>query len=223
MKKRRINELLDSIIGFSGIEKHIDTPVKRYSSGMYVRLAFAVAAHLDCDILIADEVLAVGDAEFQKKALGKMYDLSTGQGKTVLFVSHNMRAVEDLCNCGIIIESGKIIDTSGNIQKITSNYYKKYLNNANSIRWNNNGSFNELSYTPLSLEILEEDGSTIDSCIYADKNYIVKLVFNAKEINPNLIFYFIFSSINNTREALFYTCPQDYKKDYKQVIGINTF
>jgi lipopolysaccharide transport system ATP-binding protein len=108
MKKRRIDEKLDSIIEFSGIEYHIDTPVKRYSSGMYVRLAFAVAAHLDSDILIADEVLAVGDAEFQKKALGKMQDLSTGEGRTVLFVSHNMAAVKNLCKCGILLEEGKI-------------------------------------------------------------------------------------------------------------------
>jgi lipopolysaccharide transport system ATP-binding protein len=109
MKKRRIAEKMDEIVAFSGIEHHIDTPVKRYSSGMYVRLAFAVAAHLDSDILIADEVLAVGDAEFQKKALGKMQDLSTGQGQTVLFVSHNMGAVKNLCNCGILLENGNII------------------------------------------------------------------------------------------------------------------
>jgi lipopolysaccharide transport system ATP-binding protein len=108
MKTRRINRKLDEIIAFSGIEHHIDTPVKRYSSGMFVRLAFAVAAHLDSDILIADEVLAVGDAEFQKKALGKMQDLSAGQGRTVLFVSHNMAAVKSLCERGILLEKGKI-------------------------------------------------------------------------------------------------------------------
>jgi lipopolysaccharide transport system ATP-binding protein len=109
MKKRRITEKMDEIVAFSGIEGHIDTPVKRYSSGMYVRLAFAVAAHLDSDILIADEVLAVGDAEFQKKALGKMQDLSTCQGRTVLFVSHNMGAVKNLCNCEFVISKGELI------------------------------------------------------------------------------------------------------------------
>ncbi|MCL1928740.1 MAG: ABC transporter ATP-binding protein [Treponema sp.] len=121
MKKRRIDELLDSIIDFSGIEHYINTPVKRYSSGMYVRLAFAVAAHLDCDILIADEVLAVGDAEFQKKALGKMQDLSTGQGKTVLFVSHNLQAVKSLCSHGIILQKGKI-EFKGNILDAVNKY-----------------------------------------------------------------------------------------------------
>ena len=108
MKKRQIDKKIDSIIDFSGIEFHIDTPVKRYSSGMYVRLAFAVAAHLDSDILIADEVLAVGDAEFQQKALGKMQDLSSGEGRTVFFVSHNMGMVKYLCNTGIILHKGEI-------------------------------------------------------------------------------------------------------------------
>ncbi|MBO7095698.1 MAG: hypothetical protein J6V94_01910, partial [Lachnospiraceae bacterium] len=109
MKRAEINEKIDEIIAFSEINEYIDTPVKRYSSGMYVRLAFAVAANLDSDILIADEVLAVGDAEFQKRALGKMNDLSKGQGRTVLFVSHRMNAVKSLCNTGILLDKGKIV------------------------------------------------------------------------------------------------------------------
>jgi lipopolysaccharide transport system ATP-binding protein len=121
MRKRRIDEKLDEIISFSGIEQHIDTPVKRYSSGMYVRLAFAVAAYLDSDILIADEVLAVGDAEFQEKALGKMQDLSTGEGRTVLFVSHNMGAVKNLCNISILLQNGNII-ASGKTYEVIDNY-----------------------------------------------------------------------------------------------------
>jgi lipopolysaccharide transport system ATP-binding protein len=124
MKKRRIDEKMDSIIDFSGIEKHIDTPVKRYSSGMFVRLAFAVAAHLDSDILIADEVLAVGDADFQKKALGKMQDLSTGHGRTVLFVSHNMQSVKSLCNYGLLMHEGKI-QLSGNMEDVIDSYISK--------------------------------------------------------------------------------------------------
>jgi len=124
MKRRRIAEKLDSIIDFSGIEQHIDTPVKRYSSGMYVRLAFAVAAHLDSDILIADEVLAVGDAEFQEKAIGKMQELSTGEGRTVFFVSHNMLSVGKLCNNGILLHKGNIT-YSGNINDCINNYIGK--------------------------------------------------------------------------------------------------
>jgi len=122
MKKREIDRKLDEIIDFSGIEKHIDTPVKRYSSGMYVRLAFAVAAHLDSDILIADEVLAVGDAEFQKKAIGKMNDISTGQGRTVLFVSHNIAAIKSLCNKGIVLEKGTLSLQSDTIDEAIETY-----------------------------------------------------------------------------------------------------
>jgi lipopolysaccharide transport system ATP-binding protein len=108
MKRWQVKAKLDKIIAFSEIEQFIDTPVKRYSSGMYVRLAFSVAAHLDSDIMLADEVLAVGDAAFQKKAMGKMSDLSADTGKTVIFVSHNMAAVRTLCNKGIVLERGRL-------------------------------------------------------------------------------------------------------------------
>lgn len=108
MKKREIDRKLDEIIDFSGVEQFIDTPVKRYSSGMYVRLAFAVAAHLDPEILVIDEVLAVGDAEFQKKCLGKMDDVSKKEGRTVLFVSHNMAIIEQLCGRGFALRNGMI-------------------------------------------------------------------------------------------------------------------
>jgi lipopolysaccharide transport system ATP-binding protein len=109
MTKKEITDKLDEIIEFSGCERYIDTPVKRYSSGMTVRLAFAVAAFLEPDILIIDEVLAVGDAEFQKKAIGKMQEISKGEGRTVLFVSHNMAAVKSLCTRGIVLENGGIV------------------------------------------------------------------------------------------------------------------
>ena len=108
MSKRDIKRKFDEIVNFSGVEKYIDTPVKRYSSGMYVRLSFGVAAHLEPEILIVDEVLAVGDAEFQKKALGKMQDVSAKDGRTVLFVSHNMDAVSKLCNTGIYLNRGTV-------------------------------------------------------------------------------------------------------------------
>lgn len=108
MKRREIDRKFDEIVDFAEVEKFLDTPVKRYSSGMYVRLAFAVAAHLDPEILIVDEVLAVGDAEFQKKCLGKMKEVSTGTGRTVLFVSHNMAAVSSLCSKACIVKSGHV-------------------------------------------------------------------------------------------------------------------
>jgi len=109
MTRKEITRKFDEIVDFSGVERYIDTPVKRYSSGMYVRLAFAVAAHLESEILIVDEVLAVGDADFQKKCLGKMGDVTKGEGRTILFVSHNLAAVNTLCNKGMVLENGKLI------------------------------------------------------------------------------------------------------------------
>ncbi len=122
MSRKEIDSKFDEIVDFAEVEKFIDTPVKRYSSGMYVRLAFAVAAHLDPEILVVDEVLAVGDAEFQKKCLGKMGDVAKA-GRTVLFVSHNMLAVQNLCQSGIWLSGGKIV-SSGSIEKIISEYIK---------------------------------------------------------------------------------------------------
>ena len=108
MTKAEIAAKLDEIVDFSGCERYLDTPVKRYSSGMMVRLGFAVAAHLDPEILVVDEVLAVGDAEFQKKAIGKMQDVSKGEGRTVLFVSHNMASVKSLCKSGVVLHNGSV-------------------------------------------------------------------------------------------------------------------
>ncbi|UCG09138.1 MAG: ATP-binding cassette domain-containing protein [Desulfobacterales bacterium] len=123
MRRQEIKNKFDEIVAFSEIERFLDTPVKRYSSGMYVRLAFAVAAHLEPEILIVDEVLSVGDIRFQKKCLGKMQDISHGQGRTVLFVSHNMDSIQRLCSHCIILEQGKLIakgDTASTIQQYAS-------------------------------------------------------------------------------------------------------
>lgn len=113
MTKQEITRKLDEIVDFSGCERYIDTPVKRYSSGMMVRLGFAVAAHLDPEILVVDEVLAVGDAEFQKKAIGKMQDVSQGEGRTVLFVSHNMGSIAQLCKSGVLLSQGQVVFMGG--------------------------------------------------------------------------------------------------------------
>jgi lipopolysaccharide transport system ATP-binding protein len=139
MRKAEIKKHFDAIVDFAGVERYIDTPVKRYSSGMYVRLAFAVAAHLESEILVVDEVLAVGDAEFQKKCLGKMNDVSKGEGRTVLFVSHNMGSIKQLCKMGLLLENGKLSfnglsdDCISTYQKSTSiftNYENKSLEEA---------------------------------------------------------------------------------------------
>ena len=128
MTRREIDRKLDEIIDFSGCERYIDTPVKRYSSGMTVRLGFAVAAFLEPEILVVDEVLAVGDAEFQKKAIGKMKDVSTGEGRTVLFVSHNMNSIKQLCRTGVVLKNGMLdfMDTASNA---VDYYIGRYLQN----------------------------------------------------------------------------------------------
>ncbi len=129
MRKKEIDRKLDEIVDFSGVERYIDTPVKRYSSGMSVRLAFAVAAHLESEILIVDEVLAVGDAEFQKKCLGKMEEVGRKEGRTVLFVSHNMSAVHALCKRGILIDSGQI-KFEGSVVDCIARYAGLHVGNA---------------------------------------------------------------------------------------------
>ena len=123
MRKREIERKFDAIVEFSGVERYIDTPVKRYSSGMYVRLAFAVAAHLESEILVVDEVLAVGDTEFQKKCIGKMNDVSKADGRTILFVSHQMSSIKALCNKGLYLRNGRILH-SGEITEVIDKYYE---------------------------------------------------------------------------------------------------
>ncbi len=132
MTKTEIRRKFDEIVSFSGVERYIDTPVKRYSSGMYVRLAFAVAAHLESEILIVDEVLAVGDAEFQKKCLGRMKDVSAKEGRTVLFVSHNMAAVRQLCTTAVVMKNGRLVfegsQTDGvNFYQMSHNTNSEYI------------------------------------------------------------------------------------------------
>lgn len=124
MTKKEIARKFDEIVAFSEIEPFIDTPVKRYSSGMFVRLAFAVAAHLDAEILIADEVLTVGDVKFQEKSLGKMKDVSENQGRTVIFVSHNAGAVQALCTVGVLLENGKMLDMEPDVAAVIQCYNK---------------------------------------------------------------------------------------------------
>jgi lipopolysaccharide transport system ATP-binding protein len=155
MTKSEIKSKFDEIVDFAGVERYIDTPVKRYSSGMYVRLAFGVAAHLEPEILIVDEVLAVGDAEFQKKALGKMKDVSTKDGRTVLFVSHNMNAVRSLCDTGVFMENGKIVivDDMNNAIK----YYEK--ENDNATCWEGFDGDNTLKI--FKTKIIEENNSGV--------------------------------------------------------------
>lgn len=191
MKKAEITRQLDEIIDFAEIEKYIDTPVKRYSSGMYVRLAFAVAAHLQSEILIADEVLAVGDAAFQKKALGKMNELSSGQGRTVLFVSHNMSQVRALCNKGIVLEKGTIVRQDNDIEKSIDYYLGKNDDNSDieTTRWENKNIIFDKSFNPICMEILDLENQLVTKNLDYDKDYKIRLTVSIEEPDLNINFF----------------------------------
>jgi len=162
MKRREIQRKLSDITEFSGIEKFIDTPVKRYSSGMYVRLAFSVAAHLEPEILLVDEVLAVGDAEFQQRCLGRMEDFS-GTGRTVLFVSHNMQTINQLCDRAIWLDGGTIVD-EGEPSEVVTHYLHSSHSSGSQISWPDDESApgDDLARL-LSVRTVDADGHTIDT------------------------------------------------------------
>ena len=178
MRKAEIIKKFDEIVAFSGIEKYIDTPVKRYSSGMYVRLAFAVAAHLESEILIVDEVLAVGDAEFQKKCLGKMNDVSKGEGRTVLFVSHNIGSIKELCNQGMLLDKGKII-SSGDIKTVVDHYEN---NNRKSVSRFNPFQINELGILIKNISLIPIEGNSI----LPGNKLVIKIELFAKDEISNI-------------------------------------
>lgn len=164
MNKKEIQSKLDEIVDFSGCERYIDTPVKRYSSGMMVRLGFAVAAHLDPEILVVDEVLAVGDAEFQKKAIGKMQDVSKGEGRTVLFVSHNMASIKSLCKTGILLHNGSV-SKCGYIDEVVRYYMKdSQINQTEDILKRKNRSGNGKAKLE-SIVFLDENDNFVDHVI----------------------------------------------------------
>ena len=182
MRRHEITRKFDEIVAFSGVGGYIDTPVKRYSSGMYVRLAFAVAAHLESEILIVDEVLAVGDAEFQKKCLGKMGDVSKGEGRTVLFVSHNMASVKALCNRSILLEHGSL-----KLSGPTDEIIKKYLGGDT---MDMNHRFIQLDFEGIYIEdvALYNPEHGLNSSIYRDSDIYFRINFNNLKNIKNLYF-----------------------------------
>jgi lipopolysaccharide transport system ATP-binding protein len=196
MRKREIDRKLDEIIDFSGVERYIDTPVKRYSSGMYVRLAFAVAAHLESEILIVDEVLAVGDAEFQKKCLGKMGEVSKGEGRTVLFVSHNLAAVTTLCQRSLVLGNGRLVFNDS-----TMNAVKFYLqnNNQNQKKYR----VNEINYSTdkiIEARLLSDSGSECYSFSF-NQNVVLQIFIFIK--NAVVGTHLGFTILNNHHQKVF--------------------
>lgn len=218
MTHAEIDSKVDQIIEFSEIGEHIDTPVKRYSSGMYVRLAFAVAAHLDSEILIADEVLAVGDAAFQKKALGKMNELSSGQGRTVLFVSHNMAQIKNLCNKGIVLEKGEIVE-SGNIEKCIANYLKE--KDKERISWNSINGYGNKYFKLNQLFIREYKQNECARIIESQKRYEFVIEYEIEEYISNIMCWLKVSIGSDIKESEFFNTKDDsytLKKGKNQLI-----
>ena len=195
MTKAEIKSKFDEIVDFAGVAKYVDTPVKRYSSGMMVRLGFAIAAHLEPEILVVDEVLAVGDAEFQKKAIGKMQDVSKGEGRTVLFVSHNMAAVRSLCTRGIMLKNG-MVDFIGSIPDTLDHYLKDDDGKqdeliVNNIKWKKNTievNNIEINNTKESYSLIKNGQKYLDILIEGiseeDMTYDIMMVLKSKEGIP---------------------------------------
>ena len=182
MTKKEIKRKFDEIVDFAGVERYIDTPVKRYSSGMYVRLAFGVAAHLEPEILIVDEVLAVGDVEFQKKALGKMKDVSNNEGRTVLFVSHNMAAILNLCSKSIFLDNGTIKEI-GESNIVISNYMRGDLANRQNITIKNSPYYVNKAFPYFKLNNFYFKNIPSDNlAIEANDNLVIDIIIEG-EIN----------------------------------------
>ena len=199
MRKKEISQKFDEIVDFAGVERYIDTPVKRYSSGMYVRLAFAVAAHLESEILIVDEVLAVGDAEFQKKCLGKMGEVSKGEGRTVLFVSHNMGSIRTLCNKGIVMHNGKI-HFNGNSENAILEYLGSGINGNNGNIYIFNTIKNEL-FNLLEISFSNQNGN-FEQPLAESKaiEFTTKFELKTEEVSR---YHLTFHLLNEYGEALF--------------------
>ena len=208
MARKEIAEKFDEIVAFSGVEGFIDTPVKRYSSGMQMRLAFAVAAHLDPEILVVDEVLAVGDAEFQKKCLGKMQDLSKG-GRTILFVSHNMSAIDQLCGRVIWLDSGRLVEDSPDTYGTTSRYLFGNEKQPSSAQWRaSTGEQVENEYFTLKwLRVRDENGDTIDAAIRNNAKAIVEIGLCIAKPDPELLFGYALT--NEAGVCVYWTSTED--------------
>jgi lipopolysaccharide transport system ATP-binding protein len=200
MSRTEIRKKFDAIVDFSEVEKFLDTPVKRYSSGMYVRLAFAIAAHLEPDILIVDEVLAVGDASFQEKCLGKMSEVSS-EGRTVLFVSHNINAIQQLCDSAMHMQQGKIIDYVNGIDEVEgliSQYYSEQISHGTKY-WNASDNTTKNPYfSPLAMYACNAEGEIYNGVIPSDKELWICLEGNIESPHSELALgYVVFDEYGN--------------------------
>jgi lipopolysaccharide transport system ATP-binding protein len=196
MTKAETKKKFEEIVAFAGVERYVDTPVKRYSSGMYVRLAFAVAAHLESEVLIVDEVLAVGDAEFQKKCMGKMKDVSVSEGRTVLFVSHNMGSIQNICNKGLLMKNGRVSNV-GDIKSVITAYVQS--GNSSSVALPEPQK--HLPAYMTRIEVLDEIDKSMSE-IDVGKKWKVRVHYTVNEPMSNLICAI---GVNSAQEIHLYT------------------
>lgn len=198
MKRTEIISKFDNIVEFAGIEKFLDTPVKHYSSGMHVRLGFSVAAHLEPDILLVDEVLAVGDAEFQKKCLGKMQDVTKNEGRTVLFVSHNMGSIIQLCNRCIWLKDGKIYKHGLGISTITQQYLSHIMSLAKTTWINKKNKYNNRWFTPLRIFLTNNLFEDLTTPINRNSEVWINIEGFSEEVNSALTIGYALYTIDGT-------------------------
>jgi lipopolysaccharide transport system ATP-binding protein len=215
MTKKEIANKLDEIVKFSGCERYINTPVKRYSSGMKVRLAFAVAAFLEPDILIVDEVLAVGDAEFQKKAIGKMQDISSQSGRTVLFVSHNMTAVESLCSRVIVLSDGNVL-CDGEPQEMISSYVNNEISLNRNYVYGQGINIENENIKILEAKLLNKSNNQLD---ILDLNSEIKILFKIKNESTfkNLS---LGLDLINSMEVIVFSTGHKFKSKEEDILSI---
>lgn len=220
LSKSEIHSKFDAIVDFSGVEDFLDTPVKRYSSGMIMRLAFSVAAHIEPEILVVDEVLAVGDADFQKKCLGKMKEVSA-HGRTVFFVTHNMSAVSQLCNKVAHLQKGKLVSYGSDVDKIISNYlFDNDTSGTSMSEVKCRGAIDNEFFKLLRFRAVDNQNQTISSVVPNDCNVAIEIEIDLKIHHPALNFGF--ALINQNGVTVFWSVTTDEKEDNWPSLKIGT-
>ncbi len=209
MTKKEIVKKFDAIVAFSGVEKFLDTPVKHYSSGMYVRLAFSVAAHMEPDVLIVDEVLAVGDAEFQKKCMGKMEEVTEKEGRTILFVSHNLDAIQQLCKRTILLENGEIVE-EGETRQVIERYLLKN-NKLKTTEWEASKKHGNAYFSPTRMYLGDNKGNVITSAV---DNLTEKYIYIEADIDiPDPTVCAAYGLYSENNQVVYWSSQFDTKKE----------
>lgn len=218
MNRHEIKRKFDEIVDFAGVERYIDTPVKRYSSGMYVRLAFGVAAHLESEILVVDEVLAVGDGEFQKKCLGKMRDVSTNEGRTVLFVSHQMGTIANLCTRSVLMQNGRLVKDGPTGEVI--NYYLAKANSGTGDGYTyDEASSKSKDVLFTKIRLVDANGNAADQFSFSERIYF-ELSIKIRRNTNNTFIGIGLQDKNNTRVSTFVNKLSDFADGSEQEIEL---